>query len=252
MPDYNTDRAQSPPLEQPPQTTNQTCHRRGTSIQITTHTICLWLGQTTTCDFNKNTGALIINSQQFFWSKGFVKYRMGQFATTMGLPYKHILAIRRCNGLEMYGADAVNVRWTAQFHSSKIHPGCNRTRLSEYCYPANPQGSQWCQSVKGKAGRNNKVSCHSVECQNSRTDIMSLKKWWPSGKGWRKSQWLNREKLRCRMRYRSQQKSNFQWTQWKRFRNRTVKKYRNFGKLNTYWRTYGSQEQDWMKKQIKK
>ena len=53
-----------------------------------------------------------------------------QFATTMGLPCKHILAIRRNNGLDMYCADAVNVRWTAQFYSSKIHLGCQRPQLS--------------------------------------------------------------------------------------------------------------------------
>ena len=53
-----------------------------------------------------------------------------QFANTMGLPCKHILAIRRYNGLDMYCADAVNVRWTAQFYSSKIHLGCQRPRLS--------------------------------------------------------------------------------------------------------------------------
>ena len=52
------------------------------------------------------------------------------FFTSMRIPCKHILAIRRFNEVDTFCADLVNIRWTAKYYSSKVHITAARPRLS--------------------------------------------------------------------------------------------------------------------------
>ena len=101
------------------------------------------------------------------------------FLTTMRIPCKHILAIRRFNNLDTFCPEIVNIRWTAQYYNSKAHIAPARPRLSISTQMTPRRGSAMTERDRYKKAGNQLMELQNVMSQcgskefETRSEIIS-------------------------------------------------------------------------------